>query len=97
MIPIKKVARIAAVTALFVSTPLLANESYICKQGDQERKIEIVYANAGSTVPCEVAYIKEDGSRQNLWQAQSKEGYCEEKTAAFIEKQRGWGWDCSKQ
>ncbi|MBI1887584.1 MAG: hypothetical protein HYS19_04325 [Nitrosomonadales bacterium] len=97
MISIKKVTPFAVLAALFISSAALADEAYVCKQGNQERVINIVYANAGAAVPCEVTYTKEDGTTQSLWQAQNVAGYCEDNAAAFVEKQRGWGWDCSKQ
>ena len=97
MISIKKVTPFAVLATLFISSAALVNEVYVCKQGNQERKISIDYANDGATVPCEVTYTKEDGTTQSLWQAQNVADYCEDKAAAFVEKQRGWGWDCSKQ
>lgn len=70
----------------------LADTTYVCTQGSMERKIEVVYLEAGK-VPCEVRYTK-DGETQVLWSAQAEEGYCEAKAAEFVEKQRGWGWEC---
>jgi hypothetical protein len=79
--------------ALTASTALaMENQKTVCTHGSQQRIIEIVYTGEGE-VPCEVHYTKDSGS-QILWQAQGEVGYCEEKAAAFIEKQRGWGWDC---
>ncbi len=97
MISIKKVMLLAALAASLISTAAIAAESYACKNGNQERKVEVVYTNAGAQVPCEVNYTKEDGSTQSLWQAQSEAGYCEGKAASFAEKLRGLGWDCNKQ
>lgn len=97
MIATRKTVLFAALPLLFVSSPLLAGDVYVCKHGTLERHIGITYANEGSTVPCQVNYTKEDGSSQGLWDAQNKEGYCEQKADEFAEKQRGWGWDCVKQ
>jgi len=97
MITIKKVTLLVAISTLCISASVFANEAYICKSGDQERRIAISYANEGSTVPCEVTYTKETGDTESLWQAQNAAGYCEEKAEAFIEKLRGWGWECNKQ
>ena len=72
-----------------------ADETYVCLYGGNERIIHVSYPISGSTVPCEVVYEKDTG-RQVLWSAQNEEGYCETKAAAFVEKQKGWGWDCSK-
>jgi len=73
----------------------VADETYTCTQGDQERIITIVYQDQAAKVPCEVKYQKGDVT-ETLWSAQSQAGYCEEKVEAFLEKQRGWGWDCAK-
>ncbi len=96
MISIKNIALATACTSVLLATPLLANETYTCTHGNQERQISVVYANEGQAVPCEVTYTKLSGT-ESLWQAQNQEGYCEEKAAAFVEKQRAWGWDCAKQ
>lgn len=93
---LKKTTLLVALTALFASSSLLADEIYVCKHDDQVRTIKIVYANEGASVPCEVTYDKGTGA-ESMWQAQNKEGYCEEKAEAFIEKQRSWGWECNKQ
>lgn len=69
-----------------------AGTATICTQGGMERKIEVVYLGA-DTVPCEVRYTK-FGDTQVLWNAQAEEGYCEAKAAEFVEKLRGWGWEC---
>ena len=70
--------------------------NYRCTQGDLVRRVEIL-TEPGVPVPCEVHYYKDTeapGEMQVLWSAQSQAGYCEEKTAAFIAKLEGWGWDC---
>ena len=73
----------------------LANETFVCTHGDNERRIEVVYVGDGS-VPCEVQYTK-DGEVQTLWSAQGEAGYCEQKAQAFVGKQQEWGWTCSLQ
>jgi hypothetical protein len=70
----------------------LAETTYVCTHGGMERKIEVVYLETGK-VPCEVRYTKY-GDTRILWSAQAEEGYCEAKAAEFVEKQRGWGWEC---
>ena len=96
MISLKKVALIAATTALFASSSAFANDTYMCKHGNQERLINIVYASPDAAVPCEVTYDKGEGA-VSLWQAGNLVGYCEEKAMAFVDKQRAWGWTCDKQ
>ena len=86
------------VLCLMISVGLLAgtavaDETYICTHGSQERIITIVYQDQEAKIPCEVQYQKE-GVTETLWTAQNQAGYCEEKTQAFLEKQRGWGWSC---
>lgn len=80
---------------LFASHMALANETTVCLYGNAERKITVVYDYPGQAVPCSVTYEKGDGI-QTLWNAQNEAGYCEMKAAEFVEKQRGWGWDCAK-
>ena len=86
------------VLCLVISVGLLAgtavaDETYICTHDTQERIITIVYQDHEAKVPCEVQYQKE-GVTKTLWSAQGQVGYCEEKAQAFVEKQRGWGWNC---
>jgi len=69
-------------------------DSYVCKHGDKTRTITIMYRYAGDPTPCEVLYEKDSGT-QTLWNAQAEAGYCERKTKEFIDKQEGWGWNCT--
>jgi len=85
------------VAALFsaisaTSVQAIDNQKTVCSHGSQTRVIEVAYTSEDN-VPCEVRYSKEEGS-QTLWSATNKAGYCEEKAAAFVEKQVGWGWAC---
>lgn len=79
-----------------IAGPLLASEqqgqSTHCQLGDAVRIIKVVYPQ-GSELPCEVQYTK-DGATSVLWQASNEAGYCEQKAADFVEKQRGWGFEC---
>ncbi len=96
MISIKKAAVAAACTTVLMASSAIANETYICKHGNQERTISIVYETEGQAVPCKVIYTKDTGT-ETPWNAENLAGYCEEKAAAFVEKQRAWGWTCDKQ
>jgi hypothetical protein len=85
------------VAALFsaisaTSVQAIDNQKTVCSHGSQTRVIEVAYTSEDN-VPCEVRYSKEEGS-QTLWSATNKAGFCEEKAAAFVEKQIGWGWAC---
>lgn len=83
---------------LVACNPLLAaeNYSYICTLDDNQRTIEVVYLEQDKPAPCEVRYIK-DSVSQVLWSARRQEGFCELKAEAFMQKQTGWGWSCSRE
>ncbi|WP_096084394.1 hypothetical protein [Agaribacterium haliotis] len=78
-----------------LSSLATADIVYRCENGDQSREVKVIYDDPANTVPCEVRYEKSGGS-QILWQAQSEEGYCEQKAQEFVGKQESWGWSCSK-
>jgi len=67
---------------------------YFCTFGDQTRVIEVEYTGEGN-VPCQVNYTKSSGS-EVVWWVDNVAGFCESKAKAFVEKQRGWGWECSE-
>ena len=66
-----------------------------CKNGDQVRVIKVIYDNSETGNACEVSYEKSTGV-QDLWSAVNERDYCLDKAKAFVEKQEGWGWTCSK-
>ena len=68
------------------------NIKTVCSHGNQTRVIEVAYTGDGA-LPCEVRYAKSDGSKV-LWSANNAVDYCESKATAFVEKQKGWGWNC---
>ena len=66
-----------------------------CEHGQLTRKIEVVYANPGQAVPCEVIYDKSaEGSIETLWRADNEAGYCEARALGLAEKLTGMGWRC---
>ncbi|WP_318466528.1 hypothetical protein [Photobacterium leiognathi] len=71
-----------------------AQDKYVCKRGDSERVVEVVYTNPSSQVPCEVHYTKSTGT-EVLWDAKNEKGYCEAKAKAFAEKLTTLGMTCS--
>ena len=87
--------QITLVIAILLSFNVFADERYICKQGNQERIIDVVYEFSDSKLPCEVIYQKSATDIKTLWSAENTEGYCEEKASEFVKKQTNWGWDCS--
>ncbi|MEJ2094503.1 MAG: hypothetical protein P8X93_04900 [Gammaproteobacteria bacterium] len=85
---------ISTLLTLCFSQIALADTTYVCTHGDSQRTIEVVYLSSG-TAPCEVRYTK-NGFTEVLWSAEVEEGYCDEKAGDFVEKQRGWGWECGE-
>ena len=84
------------ILAISLTTPAFAQPNLMteCRYGNQLRVIEVIYTGDGP-VPCEVSYTKESGT-EILWRAVAEEGYCEEKAANLVAKQRGWGWQCEE-
>ena len=67
-----------------------------CLSGDLTRKIEVVYANPGQAVPCEVIYDKSaEGSIETVWRANFEAGYCEARAMSLVEKLSSLGWTCA--
>ena len=66
-----------------------------CNYGDQVRIITVVYDNEETGKACEVNYEKSTGV-QTLWSANTDRDYCMDKAVEFVNKQEGWGWDCSE-
>ncbi len=92
----KKVTTIASGVLLgLLANSAMADIGYICSHADKERKIDVVYKEPNSKVPCDVQYTK-DGNTEVLWQAANLEGYCEQKAEEFVQKQVGWGWQCNE-
>ncbi len=79
---------------------LRRGDRFMCMNGDSERRVEVHYFELDDTVPCEVRYYKdteEPGMEQVLWRADNQAGYCEDKTATFVDQLSVWGWDCNLQ
>ena len=72
-----------------------ANLVSTCTHGDAVRVITVIYDNPETGTACEVSYEKASGT-QVLWSANNERDYCLGKAQAFVEKQQGWGWDCSE-
>jgi len=89
-----KLITFASLALLASTSQAFDNSKVVCSHADKTRIIEVVYADG--ELPCEVQYTKESGT-QTLWNAQNDAGYCQQKASAFVEKQRGWGWDCIAQ
>ena len=90
----KRLTILLLVLALsMLASVCLADETYVCTYGQQERVISVVYQDQEMKVPCEVRYEK-DGTTATLWTAEHEVGYCEEKAQELVQKQREWGWIC---
>lgn len=66
-----------------------------CTLDGAQRVITVMYDNPETGTACEVSYEKASGT-QVLWSANNDRDYCLGKAQAFVEKQKGWGWDCSE-
>lgn len=65
------------------------NQTFTCTNAGSTRTIEVAAAGNG----CEVRYTK-GGDTQTLWRAEHESNYCAPKAEAFVEKQKGWGYQC---
>src|SRR5690625_6266655 len=76
-----RISQVSLVSLLFLTSlgAAAAEEGprFLCKSGDSERVIEVVYTNPDQSLPCEVRYHK-DGTEETLWRAQNEEGFCEQ-------------------
>jgi hypothetical protein len=92
-------AKKLAFASLIALAPVLAytqsDQTFECTHAGLTRRVEIAYQ--GTPVPCEVRYYKDTeapGAPEVLWSAQHAAGYCEARAREFLERLRGWGWDC---
>ena len=97
--------KFARVSALFSLTVLITFASaataqakegqWECKHGKGVRKVEIKYLAAGKKVPCQVIYTKENETEgKTIFNAGTKEGFCENKAAEFNDKLAKIGYVC---
>ncbi len=90
--------RLFLLSFCITSFPLMAfsAEVTVCKNGEIERRVEVVSTSSEKSVPCEVKYFKEgDDSGKVLWSAQNEADYCKKKAKEFTEKLVSLGWQCS--
>lgn len=87
-LPVLAVASILAATGAYA-------DSWNCSKDNLVREVVIEYPQ-GSALPCKVVYKKQTEGvyDQDLWTADSTEGYCEEKAAGLVARLEGWGWVC---
>ncbi len=90
-----KLALVSAVLFAFTGVTAGAAET-ICKSGEDVRKIEIVYKEAGKQAPCEVTYTKA-GQSKLIFSANNEAEYCVTKVKAFAEKLSGLGFKCEEK
>jgi len=86
---------VCILTALIASGAASANP-VSCEQDGVIRRIEVVYAEPGQAVPCEVVYDKSaEGSIETVWRSNFEAGYCEARATELIDKLSGMGWLCA--
>lgn len=84
------------VLAGFAVPGLVSANPVTCEQGGLLRRVEVVYASPGQSVPCEVIYDKSgEGSIETVWRANNEAGYCEARAMELIEKLSAMGWSCA--
>ncbi|AHK14740.1 hypothetical protein [Thalassolituus oleivorans] len=91
----KSLVTFSALLALSAPTLAATDTRMVCQHEGSVRLIEVIYSG-DYDVPCDVRYTKDDGV-QVLWSAAFEVGYCEAQAAAFVEKQRAWGWSCDAE
>jgi len=81
---------------MLLSSGAVYADSWSCKHGNMQREVKVTYSGDGP-VPCSVVYNKPDegGTSQVLWNAESEQGFCEEKAQGFVSKLESWGWVCA--
>ncbi len=94
----KILTMISTLSLVSLSNVTMANNNYgyKCQHGNEQRKIEVVYLQRESFLPCEVRYIKKH-SNKKLWGASYEKGYCEAEARKFMKIQEKWGWHCKKE
>lgn len=91
-------ARAAALllTTLVAAPPALA-QAMRCERGTDVRTVQVVYADPGQPVPCEVLYGKQAaGTLETLWRADHEAGYCEARASDFVDRLEELGFRCSE-
>lgn len=76
-------------TTLAATGVATANETTVCTQHGNQRTIELVTGEKG----CEVNYTK-GSETKTLWSSPRAE-YCAPHATEFVDKQKGWGFECS--
>ena len=74
--------------AAFAAATVAAESTTTCTLNGQTRVVEVTNGEQG----CEVKYTKGEETK-TLWSSAHAE-FCTEKAAAFVEKQKGWGYQC---
>jgi hypothetical protein len=80
---------------MLILTPLHLSADAICRLGQLERKITVVYEHPPAQVPCQVRYVKTPEREISFpWRAVREIGYCEARAKALAEKFQSLGWSC---
>ncbi|MCH1556199.1 MAG: hypothetical protein L7T26_08220 [Pseudomonadales bacterium] len=80
---------------MLILAPLHLSADAICRLGQLERKISVVYEQPPAQVPCQVRYVKTPEQEISFpWRAAREIGYCEARVKALAEKFQSLGWTC---
>lgn len=75
-------------------------DKLLCKNGNQQRSVQVEYYTEDESVPCEVHYYKDTEQPdmgQVLWRAANEAGFCEKKMAVVVDELSGSGWECQQK
>jgi hypothetical protein len=108
MASIKKIIPVLTIFSLMISGVLTVasgqeskrtGDKSLCKNGDQQRRVQVEYYADNTNVPCEVHYYKhseQPDMGQVLWRAANEVGFCEKKMAVFLDELSSSGWECQQ-
>jgi len=81
--------------AVLAGSPAAA-DTIRCEVGTDVRTIQVVYADPGQPVPCEVIYGNHGaGTLETLWRADHEAGYCEAQAKSLVSRLEGFGFRCA--
>ncbi len=89
-----------AVTAAFAAQATTTDETYSCRNGQRERRVELQHADAPDRLPCQVLYWRDGATPpddgKSMWQADHDFGFCIERTRDLVQRLQEGGWKCQK-
>lgn len=98
MSKISKMHRTVSVLAIFLASPAVLANEFVCKANSEVRMISVEYEHKGWQLPCRVKYEKPaQGLTEYPWTAQAVPDYCEDKARFLASKLENLGWTCEEQ